>query len=74
MVWCEYTTTNSAELTGGISFGIIKHFTVACLVAWSLNESDAGDDIVLIETFLLFFCSRGSKGFLAARASNLHTP
>ena len=32
----------------------IHHFTVACLVAWPLNESEAGGDIVLIETFLLF--------------------
>ena len=33
-----------------------KHVTVACLVAWPLNESEAGGDIVLIETFLLFLC------------------
>ena len=35
---------------------LINHFTVACLVAWSLNESEAGGDIALVETFLLFFC------------------
>ena len=35
---------------------IIDHFTAACLVAWPLNESEAGGDIVLIETFLLFLC------------------
>ena len=35
---------------------LIDHFTVACLVAWPLNESEAGGDIVLIETFLLFLC------------------
>ena len=29
---------------------------VACLVAWPLSESEAGGDIVLIETFLLFLC------------------
>ena len=34
----------------------IDHFTVACLVAWPLNESEAGVDIVLIQTFLLFLC------------------
>ena len=34
----------------------IDHFTVACLVVWPLNESEAGGDIVLIETFLLFLC------------------
>ena len=34
---------------------IIDHFTVACFIdAWPLNESEAGGDIVLIETFLLF--------------------
>ena len=37
---------------------IIDHFTAACLVAWPLNESEAGGDIVLIETSLqiIFFC------------------
>ena len=32
------------------------HFTVACLVACPLNESEAGSDLVLIETSLLFLC------------------
>ena len=32
----------------------IDHFTVVCLVAWPLNESEAGVDLVLIETSLLF--------------------
>ena len=32
------------------------HFTVVCLVAWPLNESEAGVDLVLIETLLLFIC------------------
>ena len=34
----------------------IDHFTVVCLVAWPLNESEAGVDLVLIETLLLFIC------------------
>ena len=34
----------------------IGHFTVVCLVAWPLNESEAGVDLVLIETSLLFLC------------------
>ena len=34
----------------------IDHFTVPCLVAWPLNESEAGGDLVLIETLLLFSC------------------
>ena len=35
---------------------IIYHFTVACLVVWALNKSEAGVDHVLIETSLLFLC------------------
>ena len=34
----------------------IDHFTVVCLVAWPLNESEAGGDLVWIETSLLFLC------------------
>ena len=34
----------------------IDHFTVSCLVAWPLNESEAGGDLALIETSLLFSC------------------
>ena len=32
------------------------YLTVVCLVAWPLNESEAGVDLVLIETSLLFIC------------------
>ena len=32
----------------------IDHFTVVCFVAWPLNESETGVDLVLIETSLLF--------------------
>ena len=34
----------------------IDHFTVVCLVAWPLNEGEAGGDLALIETFPLFLC------------------
>ena len=34
----------------------IDHFTVACLVAWPLNENEAGGDLDLIETSLLVLC------------------
>ena len=34
----------------------IAHFTVVCLVAWPLNENEAGGDLVLIETSLFFIC------------------
>ena len=36
--------------------GEIDHFTVACLVAWLLNESEASGDLDLIEISLLFLC------------------
>ena len=34
----------------------IDHFTIVCFVAWPLNEGEAGGDLALIETFLLFLC------------------
>ena len=37
-----------------ISVLSIDHFTVVCLVAWPLNENEAGGDLVLIETSMLF--------------------
>ena len=30
------------------------HFTLVCLVAWPLNKSEAGVDLVLIETLLFY--------------------
>ena len=32
----------------------IDHFTVVCLDAWPLNESEAGGNLAFIETSLLF--------------------
>ena len=34
----------------------IVHFTVACLVAKPLNRSEAKDDLVMMQTLLLFKC------------------
>ena len=34
----------------------IDHFTVSCLVAGPLNESEAGGDLVLLETSLVLSC------------------
>ena len=34
----------------------IRHFTVVCSVPWPLNRSEAGGDLVLLQTFLLFMC------------------
>ena len=39
-----------------ITCHLMDHFTVVCLAAWPLNESEAGVDLVLIETLLLFIC------------------
>ena len=35
---------------------LIDLFTVVCLVTWPLNESEAGGDLVMIETLLLLLC------------------
>ena len=50
--------TNNVHITMSLfdTNNIIDHFTVMCLVAWPLNESEAGVDLVLIETLLLFTC------------------
>ena len=34
---------------------LIINFKVVCLATWHLNESEAGVDLVLKETSLLFF-------------------
>ena len=51
---CILTSSVIPSLTG--LGGLIDHFTVVCLVAWPLNENEAGGDLVLIETSLLFLC------------------
>ena len=33
-----------------------RPFYSVCLVAWPLNENEAGGDLVLIETSLFFLC------------------
>ena len=42
---------------------------MACLVAWPLNESEAGGDLVLIETSLLFYVY---DAVLMLMSRNLH--
>ena len=34
----------------------IDHFTVLCSVIWPMNGSEAGGDLVLIQTSLLLLC------------------
>ena len=56
---CRVTNTLTGLFPGTVTFSLIiaiHHFTVACLVAWPLNESEAGVDLALIETSLLFLC------------------
>ena len=56
---CDHISTNGkVPLHSNINLQhpTIDHFTVVCLVAWPLNESEAGVDLVLIETSLLFIC------------------
>ena len=47
----------------------IDQFTVVSLVAWPLNESEAGGDLVLIETSLLFYVN---DAVLMLISMNLH--
>ena len=35
---------------------VIGHFTVLCFVTWPCVGSEAGGDLVLIQTSLLFIC------------------
>ena len=35
---------------------LIDHFTVVCSVTWPLDDSEAGVDLVLIQTSLLLSC------------------
>jgi len=53
-----YVSVNPSRVKKKCVYGNAKigHFTVVCLVAWPLNESEAGVDLVLIETSLLFLC------------------
>ena len=39
-----------------IEFITISHFTVVCLLTWPRIGSEAGGDLVLIQTSLLFIC------------------
>lgn len=45
----EFVITN--ENVGGLSR---DDFTGMCLVAWPMNESEAGCNLILIETLLVF--------------------
>ena len=44
----------AVEHTNHTSHKYKDHFAVVCLVAWPFNESEARDDLVLIETSMPF--------------------
>ena len=59
MTHIPHNVTDAQEIQRGSSWSQgqpIDHFTVVCLVAWPLNENEAGGDLVLTETSLLFVC------------------
>ena len=53
--------SGQTSIFGGVFF-VFKsllgtdHFTVVCSVTWPLNGSEAGGDLVLIQTLLLLSC------------------
>ena len=44
------------EIVFFVPFMLIDPFTVVCSVPWHLNRSQAGGDLVLLQTFFLFKC------------------
>ena len=58
--WQSWLITNETVYNQILCFFFfhwgIDPFTVVRLVAWPLNENEAGRDLVLIETSLLFLC------------------
>ena len=52
----------SENVSGPSRNGIgIDHFTVVCPMTWPLNGSEAGVDLVLIQTSLLLLCKTCSN-------------
>ena len=52
----DVTTERLSPINSVISNSLIVHFTIVCLVSWPLSGSEAGVDLVLIKTLLLFTC------------------
>ena len=49
-------TKNVINDIGQINIMTIDHFTVVGLVTWPPNSSEAGGDLVLIQTSLILLC------------------
>ena len=57
----DLSLSGQTSIFGGVFFVFksllgIDHFTVVCSVTWPLNGSEAGGDLVLIQTLLLLSC------------------
>ena len=52
---CRHEEMNGLRKT--MLKSLIGHFTVVSLVTWPLSGSEAGGDLVLIQTLLLFICN-----------------
>ena len=53
---CHYSRHSTANfIKMATKVKIIDHFTVVCSVAWPFDGSEAGVDLVLIQTSLLLF-------------------
>ena len=53
---CIRVSSEAMILTVMNTILAIHRFTVVCLVAWPLNESETGGDLALVETSLPFLC------------------
>ena len=54
-----------------VRLGRIDHFTVVCSVTWPLDGSEAGGDLVLIQTSRLLLCKTSCSD--AVRSQRLKT-
>ena len=53
---CSFSSEGDSHVFVEIFSVLIDHFTVVGLVTWPLNGSEAGVDLVLIQTSLLLLC------------------
>ena len=58
-----WQSVNLSEYCGGV-FRLRVHFTVVCLVTWPLSRSEAGVDLALIQTLLLFICKQHENNMI----------
>jgi len=56
LIWSQRVARGNGNRASLPESGQIVHLTVVCLVTWPLNGSEAGVDLALIKTLLLFTC------------------